>query len=168
MATTSNITNPVFDSILPVYGNPRKNTPVWNEDDKMFIYDEYESACGNRYYKGLRFTNRIAIVENIGLHHTWRYIDSIEVYTYNNNSKSLIGSVKYEKTFYNRDTIRLAVESILKQYIQGQLKMQNLQMSNDVIEQEAKKFVEESYISFLSDDFGRKMTNLLPMFTSKQ
>lgn len=168
MATTSNITNPVFDSILPVYGNPRKNTPVWNEDDKMFIYDEYESACGNRYYKGLRFTNRIAIVENIGLHHTWRYIDSIEVYTYNNNSKSLIGSVKYEKTFYNRDTIRLAVESILKQYIQGQLKMQNLQMSNDVIEQEAKKYVEESYISFLSDDFGRKMTNLLPMFTSKQ
>lgn len=168
MATTSNITNPVFDSILPVYGNPRKNTPVWNEDDKMFIYDEYESACGNRYYKGLRFTNRIAIVENIGFYHTWRYIDSIEVYTYNNNSKSLIGSVKYEKTFYNRDTIRLAVESILKQYIQGQLKMQNLQMSNDVIEQEAKKYVEESYISFLSDDFGRKMTNLLPMFTSKQ
>lgn len=168
MATTSNITNPVFDSILPVYGNPRKNTPVWNEDDKMFIYDEYESACGNRYYKGLRFTNRIAVVENIGLYHTCKYIDSIEVYTYNNNSKSLIGSVKYEKTFYNRDMIRRAVESIIKQYVQGQLKVQNLQMNDDIIEQEAKKYVEESYISFLSDDFGRNMTNMLPMFTTQQ
>ena len=168
MATTNSITTPIFDSILPMYGNPRKNTPVWNEDDKMFIYDEYETIGGNRHYKGLRFTNRIAVVENIGLYHTWKYIDSIEVYTYNNQSKSLIGSMKYEKTFYNRDVIRCDVESIIKQYIQGQLKLQNLQMSDDVIEREAKKFVNESYISFLSDDFGRKMTNLLPVFTSKQ
>lgn len=168
MATASSITNPVFDSILPVYGNPRKNTPVWNEDDKMFIFDEYTSSAGHLYYRGLRFTNRIAVVENIGLYHTCKYIDSIEVYTYNNNSKSLIGSVKYEKTFYNRDMIRRAVESIIKQYVQGQLKVQNLQMNEDVIEQEAKKYVEESYISFLSDDFGRNMTNMLPMFTSQQ
>ena len=168
MATTSNITSPVFDSILPVYGKPRKNISVWNEDDKMFIFDEYTTAAGHLHYKGLRFTNRIAVVENIGLYHTWKYIDSIEVYTYNNNSKSLIGSVMYEKTFYNRDLIRRDVEAILKQYIQGQLKMQNLQMSDDVIDQEAKKYVEESYISFLSDNFGRKMTNMLPMFTSKQ
>ena len=140
MATTSSITNPVFDSILPVYGNPRKNTPVWNEDDKMFIFDEFTSSAGHLHYRGLRFTNRIAVVENIGLYHTWKYIDSIEVYTYNNNSKSLIGSVKYEKTFYNRDMIRRAVESIIKQYVQGQLKVQNLQMNEDVIEQEAKKY----------------------------
>jgi hypothetical protein len=64
--------------------------------------------------------------------------------------------------------IRRAVESIIKQYVQGQLKVQNLQMNEDVIEQEAKKYVEESYISFLSDDFGRNMTNMLPMFTSQQ
>ena len=167
MATTNNVTNTVIDSLLPVYGNPRKNIPVWNEDDRMFIFDEFTTSAGHLHYKGLRFTNRIVVVENIALYHTWRYIDSIEVYTYNNHSKSLIGSMKYDKTFYNRDLIRRDVESIVKQYIQGQLKVQNVPMNEDVIVREVKKYVEESYTSFLSDDFGRSMTNLLPMFTTQ-
>lgn len=167
MATTS-ITNTLFDSILPVYGNPRKNVPVWNEDDKMFLYDEYETAGGNRYYKGLRFTSRIAIVENIGLYHTWKYIDGIEVYTFNNNSKVLIGSKKYDKTFYNREMIQRDIETIMKQYVLSQAKAQNLVISEQYVEQETLKYVEESYTSFLSDNFGRKMTNMLPMFTSQQ
>ena len=64
MATIKNITNNVFDSILPVYGNQRANLPIWNESQKMFITSEYESASGNRYYKGIRFSvyQRTAVI----------------------------------------------------------------------------------------------------------
>ena len=63
METIKNITNNVFDSILPVYGNQRANLPIWNESQKMFITSEYESASGNRYYKGIRFSERLVIIE---------------------------------------------------------------------------------------------------------
>lgn len=63
MANISINTTSFIDGILPVYGNPRCNIPVWNEGEKMFISDEYQSAKGNWYYKGLRFSDRLAIVE---------------------------------------------------------------------------------------------------------
>ena len=45
----------------------------------MFLCEEYESASGNRYYKGVRFCDRIVVVEKVGLYHNWTYIDGIEV-----------------------------------------------------------------------------------------
>ena len=32
MAQLANVTNNVFDSILPTIGNPRVKLPIWNED----------------------------------------------------------------------------------------------------------------------------------------
>ena len=75
MAQIANISNSLFDSILPTFGNTGNNLPVWNEGQKMFISSEYESAAGNRYYKGIRFCEQLAIVETVGLYHTWTYID---------------------------------------------------------------------------------------------
>ena len=73
MANISINTTSFIDGILPVYGNPRCNIPVWNEGEKMFISDEYQSAKGNWYYKGLRFSDRLAIVEKVGLFHSFKY-----------------------------------------------------------------------------------------------
>lgn len=52
MATlTKAINKDLFDSILPTFGNPRVHVPVWDEGQKMFLCEEYESANGHRYYK---------------------------------------------------------------------------------------------------------------------
>ena len=64
--------------------------------------------------------------------------------------------------------IQRDIETIMKQYVLSQAKAQNLVISEQYVEQETLKYVEESYTSFLSDNFGRKMTNMLPMFTSQQ
>ena len=98
MAQLANVTNNVFDSILPVVGNPRVKLPIWNEGDKMFLSSEYESASGHRYYQGLRFTDRVAVIETFGHYHTWKYIDSIDVYAFDGNNKVLIGTRSEEHT----------------------------------------------------------------------
>ena len=76
MATlTKAINKSLFDSILPTYGTPRVNIPTWDDSQKMFICSQYESANGHRYYLGIRFCDRIVIVEKVGLYHSWTYID---------------------------------------------------------------------------------------------
>ena len=80
---TKAINKDLFDSILPTFGNQRVHIPVWDEGQKMFLCEEYESASGNRYYKGVRFCDRIVVVEKVGLYHNWTYIDGIEVYAFN-------------------------------------------------------------------------------------
>ena len=77
MATlTKAINKSLFDSILPTYGSPRVHFPTWDNSQKMFICDEYESNKGHRHYIGIRFCDRIVIVEKVGLYHSWTYIDS--------------------------------------------------------------------------------------------
>lgn len=62
---TKAINKDLFDSILPTFGNQRVHIPVWDEGQKMFLCEEYESASGNRYYKGVRFCDRIVVVEKV-------------------------------------------------------------------------------------------------------
>ena len=95
MATlTKAISKNLFDSILPTFGSPRVHVPAWDNGQKMFICDEYESASGNRYYRGIRFCDRVVIVEKVGLYHNWTYIDGIELYAFNGKRVELIQMTK--------------------------------------------------------------------------
>lgn len=164
MANISINAKSFIDGILPVYGNPRCNLPVWNEEEKMFISDEYQSGKGNWYYKGLRFSDRLAIVEKVGLFHNWKYIDEIEVYTFNQKSRTLIGSHKFEKTFYDRDLIQDKVKEMVSDYIASQMKLQDLPVRRDSIANDVNTIVGDTYVSLLSDDYNINLQRLLPVF----
>ena len=129
----------------------------------MFISDEYQSAKGNWYYKGLRFSDRLAIVEKVGLFHSFKYIDEIEVYTFNEKSRTLIGSYKFEKTFYDKDLIQNKAKEMVSDYIISQMKLQNLPVRRDSIVSEVDKIIGATYVSLLSDDYNINLQNLLPV-----
>lgn len=167
MANISINTTSFIDGILPVYGNPRCNIPAWNEGEKMFISDEYQSAKGNWYYKGLRFSDRLAIVEKVGLFHSFKYIDEIEVYTFNEKSRTLIGSHKFEKTIYDKDLIQNKAKEMVSDYIASQMKLQNLPVRRDSIVSEVDKIVGATYVSLLSDDYNINLQNLLPVLQTE-
>lgn len=167
MAKINNISNSLFDSILPVFGQAGNNLPVWNEGQKMFISSEYESASGNRYYKGLRFCEQLAIVETVGLYHTWTYIDSVEIYAFNGKQPKLIGKRQFEKRFYNTAEIKVDVEQMVQEYFRGQLKIQNVTLSEARVEEEAKSVVERCYKSFLSEEYGTRLQNMIPLLCAE-
>lgn len=163
MAQIANISNSLFDGLLPAFGSRGNNLPVWNEGQKMFISSEYESASGNRYYKGLRFCEQLVVVETVGLYHTWTYIDGLEIYVFDERKPKLVGKRQYDKTFYNADFIKEQTTQMVADYLQGQIKLQNANVPALRISEEAKAVVERSYKSFLSDDFGYKLQGMIPL-----
>ena len=163
MAQIANVSNSLFDSMLPTFGTPRNNLPVWNDSQKMFISSEYESASGNRYYKGLRFCDQLVIVETIGLYHIWTYIDGVEIYTFDGQKLKLIGKRQYNKVFYDDNFIKAETENMVGDYLRAQIKIQNKTVPSVKIEEEAKKVVAKSYVSFLSNDFNPRMQAVLPL-----
>jgi len=163
MAQIANISNSVFDMLLPTFGNEGTNMPIWNEGQRMFISEEYESAAGNRYYKGLRFCEKLAIVETVGLYHTWTYIDSIEVYAFEGRNKKLISKRIFDKQFYNKDFIQEQTRQMVADYLRGQSKMMGVFVSKENIDREAEKLVNKSYTSLLSEEFGTRLTDMMKM-----
>lgn len=154
-------TSTVIDILLPTYGNPSINLPVWNESQKMFITSEYESAAGNRYYIGIRPSKKVAIIEKVGLYHSFSYIDSLELFSYDNTNIKLLAKKNYDKVFYNSDFIKNESLTMLIDYFRSCLKIQGTYLPTHRIEEESKKIIEQSYESFLSDDYQLNIRMLL-------
>lgn len=157
----------LFDNILPTYGNPRAKVPIWDNGQKMFIFEEHESANGHRYYSGLRFCERMAFVERVGTYHNWTYIDSIELYAFNNREKVLIQKRDYDKVFRNEDFIRRESQAMLQDYIKGIWKTSRTYISEKETEAMARGFIERCYKSFLDKDFNIRLMEIIPLITQK-
>lgn len=164
---TKAINKNLFEKILPTYGTPRIQVPVWDEGQKMFRCGEYMSASGNRYYMGVRFCDRIVIVEKVGCYKIWTYIDSIEVYAFNGTKLDLVQKRDYEKCYRNEDFIRQESVMMVRDYIEGVAKTQGISLPKDQIEEQAKNIVERCYKSFLDSDFNTRLTKILPQIEQK-
>ena len=168
MATLSKAINKnLFDSILPSFGNPRVHIPVWDDSQKMFICDEYESGNGHRYYRGIRFCDRIVVLEKVGLYHNWTYIDSIEIYAFNGQKMELIQKRDYDKVFRNEDFIRSESEQMVSEYLTGVMKMQRISVPAEQIGMQAQDLINGCYKSFLDPDYNTRLTQILPKLEQK-
>ena len=145
------INKDLFDKILPTFGNPRVHVPVWDEGQKMFLCEEYESGNGHRYYKGVRFCDRIVI----------------EVYAFNGTRLELVQKRDYDKTFRNEEFIRQESETMVCNYFEGVLKAQRSAMPKEQLEAQAKSIIEGCYKSFLDNDFNTRLTQILPQLEQK-
>ncbi len=161
------ISKSMFDNFLPAFGNPRAHIPTWDNGQKMFLCDEHESSSGNRYYRGIRFCDRMAIVEKVGLFHSFTYIDSIELYAFNGEKPELIQKRDYTKVYRNEEFIRTESEDMVKDYLSAIVKMQHMTVSEEETENQAKSLVERSYKSFLDSDYDIRLTRILPLIEQK-
>ena len=159
---TKAINKSLFDDILPSYGTSRIHIPVWDDSQKMFICDEYESENGHRYYRGIRFCDRIVILEKVGLYHSWTYIDSIELHAFNGQKMELIQKRDYDKVFHNEDFIRQESELMVKEFLTGVMKTQRICTPVEQIAEQAQTLISGCYKSFLDPDFNTRLTQILP------
>ena len=138
-------TNSFLDKILPQFGNPRENIPVYSDSQKMFMSSHYTSAAGNMYYKGLRFTDRLVMVEKVGLYKNFSYIDSVEMYAFDGETKILIGKIDYDKVFYNAERIKEDATTIIANYLEGSARITGALMDNTQVQQQTRQLLEAMY-----------------------
>lgn len=138
-------TNSFLDKILPQFGNPRENIPVYSDSQKMFISSNYTSASGNMYFKGLRFTDRMVMVEKVGLYKNFSYIDSIEIYAFDGESKVLIGKVDYDKVFYNAERIKEDTATVIINYLEDTARVTGTLLDATRAKQQAMQLLEAMY-----------------------
>ena len=165
---TNAISKNLLDAILPTYGNERMKVAVWNNSQKMFICDEYVSAKGNRHYAGVRFCNRLVVVERIGLYHSCTYINGLELYTFDGHQPVLIQKKDYDKVFRDDEMIRRDTTTMIADYVAGVAKTQRVAMTADDIARHAEELTEMCYKNFLDADYDTRLTQILPAIEDKR
>lgn len=134
-----------LDNILPSFGQERKAQPIYNSGQRMFISPTYTSASGNMYYKGLRFSEKLIMVEKVGLYHNWQYIDAIELYSFNGQKAELISSFKFEKEFYDTQKIRTQAKDLLFDYLHSQALLAGNKNMGKELEAMTEKLIGQLY-----------------------
>lgn len=143
----------ILDSILPTIGHSRPaGLPIWDSDQQMFLYDEYESDAGNRSHKGVRVTDRFMTVEYIGKYHTHTYINAIELYVYDGKELKLAGKREYNKRHYQKEEIRLEFEDMVASFLKTQAMLLKRPMSDNQLKTQAKRLVDSSYYNLTADN----------------
>ena len=137
--------NSFLDRVLPTYGNSRENIPVYNASQQMFISSTFTSESGNMYYKGIRFSERLIMVEKIGLFHNWTYIDELEIYTFDATKQILIGKKSYNKEFHNADLIKTDAKQMAYDYFKSQIAFMENHSTDEELLAIANSTVEETY-----------------------
>ena len=160
---TQAITKDFLDDILPPYGTPaRQLRPVWDSSQKMFIFDEYESQSGNHYYRGIRFCDRIAIVEKVGMYYQWTYIDALVLYAFNGRQLQLIQKREFGKEFHDADKIRGVTEEMVTDFLKGMLKMSRISMPEEKVKEQAKGLVNLCYRDFNDGGYPPRLMQTIP------
>lgn len=168
MASIKGAGENVLDSVLPTYGNPRWNVPIWNESQRMFITEQYTSAAGNTYYLGIRFSDRFVTILHVGLYRNWTYINEVEAYAFNGQERILIGKTNLDQ-YYNEDLIRSTTEKLLSDYLEGQHKLQGSVVDRPQLERQVKGLVEDSYKSLLDNgDTLRRLEAVMPLLEAEK
>ena len=151
MANILHNNDDLFDMILPVWGQPRINLPVWDKGRQMFITDEYESPAGHRSYLGVRISDRFILVEKVGNYHTHTYINSLQMLVYDGKKLTTVAQLDFDKQHYEKQFIREMSERMLHGFLQSQYQQQHRAISDEELDNRVKALVDSSYHELLDE-----------------
>lgn len=171
IATSHNLTNPanLLDNLMPSFGQTptaAAKMPVWNEGQRVFICCQRTGRTGNLYYKGLRISKTMAIVESVGTFKSMTYINGIEVYALKGRDHKLIGKREYPKTRHDATFIRDEAIAIVKDYLVDYQLSTGTMVGN--ASDRACRLVDGCNMSPMDDAHLPILQDMLPLLVSKK
>lgn len=141
-----------------------RNQLTYNPEKNVFLTLGYTSASGNRSYIGMRFCDRFAVVEKVGMFHNWTYINSLELYVYNMDNVVLAQKEDFYKEFRNEEFIREESKRMVETYLLSMMKSKNIAASEEVVatvKKQADVLVRKCYKNFFDVDFNTMLMKKL-------
>lgn len=152
MANILHNTNDMLDMILPVWGQPRIDLPIWDKNRKMFITDEYENEQShNRSYFGVRISDRFVVMEKVGNFHTHTYINSLQLFVFDGKKLSTVAQLDFDKVHYDALFIREKSEQMLHGYLESQYQLQHRSVAKDELAIQVKTLIDRGYHELLDE-----------------
>ena len=120
---------------------------TYNAAKNVFLSQGYTSAAGNTYYKAIRLSNRLMVYYDLGQGYAYTFLNGIKLYCFDGKKANLIAQKYWEGCNWRVFNEQFAKEQsilMLKDFLEGQLKLQGAHVSNQDIASFARSMVEET------------------------
>ena len=120
---------------------------TYNAAKNVFLTMGYTSAAGNTYYKAIRLSKRLAVYYHIGEGYAYTFLNGITLFCWDGQKAKIIAQkfwggsnwVQFSEYFAKEQSILM-----LKEFLEGQLKLQRAYVSDQELTSFARSMVEET------------------------
>lgn len=120
---------------------------TYNAAKNVYLTLGYTSAAGNMYYKAIRFSEKLAVFYHIGQGYARTFLNGITLFCWDGTKAKIIGQ-KFWGGYDWRDFSEYFAKEqsilMLKGFLEGQLKLQGAQVSDQELASFARGMVEET------------------------
>jgi hypothetical protein len=127
----------------------------------MFVTKAYMSCAGNIYFKGIRLSEKIIVISDIG--HGWlhTFLNAITIIINQNGQRQIAGAKYYHNHRYNEITIKNDAKKIIKDKLVEQAKLENVSLDETWLNEFSNNLIEETYRDQLATIKNIQLTKLL-------
>lgn len=102
---------------------------VYSKERNMFLANAYTSAAGNTYFQGIRLNDRIKIKYDLGQGYAYLFLNGIHIYGFDGDKERLLNARFYHCQGYYESFAKNECISMIKEYMQTQLKLSGVTMN---------------------------------------
>ena len=120
---------------------------TYNAAKNVFLSQGYTSAAGNMYYKAIRLSNRLVVYYDLGQGYKYTFLNGIKLFAFDGQKASLIAQKYWGGYDYRIFSEQFAKEQsiiMLKNFLEGQLKIQGARVSNQELICFARDMIEDT------------------------
>ena len=120
---------------------------TYNAAKNVFLSMGYTSAAGNMYYRAIRISNRLIVYYDLGQGYIHTFLNGIKLYCFDGQKANLIAQKYwggYDYRIFNEQFAKEQSILMLKNYLEGQLKIQGACVSEQEILSYARNMIEET------------------------
>lgn len=120
---------------------------TYNAAKNVFLTMGYTSAAGNMYYKAIRLSNRLIVYYDLGQGYIHTFLNGIKLYCFDGQKANLIAQKYwggYDYRIFNEQFAKEQSTLMLKNFLEGQLKIQGAHVSEQETYTFACNMIEET------------------------
>ena len=120
---------------------------TYNAAKNVFLSMGYTRAAGNMYYRAIRLSNRLIVYYDLGQGYIHTFLNGIKLYYFDGQNANLIAQKYwggYDYHIFNEQFAKEQSILMLKNYLDGQLKIQGAHVSEQETYTFARNMIEET------------------------
>ncbi len=120
---------------------------TYNAAKNVFLSMGYTSAAGNMYYRAIRLSNRLIVYYDLGQGYIHTFLNGIKLYCFDGQKANLIAQKYwggYDYRIFNEQFAKEQSILMLRNFLEGQLKIQGAYVSEQEIYSYARNMIEET------------------------
>ena len=120
---------------------------TYNAAKNVFLSQGYTSAAVNMYYQAIRLSNRLIVYYDLGQGYAYTFLNGIKLFCFDGQKANLIAQKYWGGCDYRIFNEQFAKEQsilMLKNFLEGQLKIQGAHVSEQETYAFARNMIEET------------------------